>query len=119
MRKLTRRAALAGMATASGAGIVSALGSDGEDALTGGSMSLSEVHKRGDGIWVGPYSARVDISDPSPGDMLIAVDHQVDYYYSDSGSWEPLGVGSKEQPAGPSHFESVKADELVLEDTSG
>lgn len=101
----SRRALLAGAATAGGAGIVSAITGDGAGNIFGGTMALSEAYNVSGDLWIGPDTAKGDVA-PDSGRVYMASDTQVEYY-GDGASWIKMGVGSNTEPVPSVHTDGL------------
>lgn len=105
---VTRRQLLvAGAAGAVGANELSRALSDdpGDGTIWAGKMALSEAFNVAGDLWIGPDSSKSTVAHED-GRVYMASDTQVDYY-SDSGSWVKLGIGSSSEPV-----PSVTTDDL-------
>lgn len=94
-------------------GLAEALDDDGAlGNLWAGTAALSEAFNVAGNLWVGPDSAKSNVSADS-GRIYMATDTQVDYY-GDSGSWVELGIGSASNPV-----PSVHTEEASITDPAG
>lgn len=118
LRHLTtrRKFLLAGVLAGTGvAGLADALDNDGALAdLWAGWAALGQAYNVAGNLWVGPDSAKADVT-ASSGRMYMATDKQIDYY-GDGGTWVEYGYGTAANPGPPVYTEAVTADDL---DTKG
>lgn len=78
-------------------GITEALNTDGGDGnLHGGTMALNSAYQVSDKLYIGPDSAKANVS-PESGRVYMAADTDVDYYGDGSG-WNKRDVGSQTEP---------------------
>lgn len=113
MGEWSRRSILAAVAGASGSTAALAIGdsSNDEGNLYGGTMALSQEYNVSGDLWIGPDSAKSNVSADS-GRIYLASDTQVEYY-GDSGNWEPMGVGSSSNPVPNVDSQTVTTEESV------
>jgi len=117
----TRRALLAAAGGLAGLGTALGQSSGDQGSLTGGAMALNEAYNVSGELFIGPDSAKSNVSH-NDGRVYMAADTQVEYY-SDGGSWVKMGVGSDMEAVPAVHTEQQShgatiTDELEVKDVS-
>jgi len=82
---------------------------DENGSLAGGTMALEEATKVAGDLWIGPDSAKSDVS-AEAGRVYMASDTSVDYY-GDNDSWTKRDVGSESEPVPNTYSESISTEE--------
>lgn len=80
-------------------------------------MALNQAYNVSGDLWIGPDSAKGNVSADS-GRVYMAADTQVEYY-GDGGSWIKLGVGSSNTPVDNVYASNAEVGSVNTEDIVG